>query len=120
MSKWGGRPHWEFDAVYLGTDGYGEWCGVPGGTVFVRPGAEFVGPVDQVMLVPTDTAESRWWLATFHAEGGPVEVYADMTTPPEWDGTVLRAVDLDLDVVRGNSGDVWLDDEDEFAEHQVA
>ena len=40
-------------------------------------------------------------LATFHAPGGLVEVYVDMTTPAEWDGAVLRAVDLDLDVVRG-------------------
>ncbi len=33
---------------------------------------------------------------------------------------MLRAVDLDLDVVRGNTGRVWVDDEDEFAEHRVA
>ena len=32
---------------------------------------------------------------------------------------MLRAVDLDLDVVRGNTGRVWVDDEDEFADHRV-
>ncbi len=32
---------------------------------------------------------------------------------------MLRAVDLDLDVVRGTSGRVWIDDEDEFADHRV-
>ena len=32
---------------------------------------------------------------------------------------MLRAVDLDLDVVRGVTGRVWIDDEDEFAEHRV-
>jgi hypothetical protein len=32
---------------------------------------------------------------------------------------VLRAVDLDLDVVRGAAGRVWVDDEDEFAQHRV-
>ncbi len=48
-----------------------------------------------------------------------MRVYVDITTPPLWDGTVLRAVDLDLDVVRGNTGRVWVDDEDEFAEHRV-
>ncbi|WP_180935649.1 DUF402 domain-containing protein [Nocardioides ungokensis] len=32
---------------------------------------------------------------------------------------MLRAVDLDLDVVRGRTGRVWIDDEDEFAEHRV-
>jgi uncharacterized protein len=43
----------------------------------------------------------------------------DMTTPPVWEGSTLTAVDLDLDVVRGNSGRVWVDDEDEFADHRV-
>ena len=47
-------------------------------------------------------------------------MYVDITTPPQWDGTTLRAVDLDLDVVRGTTGRVWVDDEDEFAEHRIA
>jgi protein associated with RNAse G/E len=58
-------------------------------------------------------------LATFHDVDGPVRVYVDITTPPVWDGSVLRAVDLDLDVVRGNTGRVWVDDEDEFADHRI-
>ena len=48
----------------------------------------------------------------------PIDLYVDMTTPPAWDGDVLRAVDLDLDVVRGRTGRVWVDDEDEFAAHR--
>ena len=31
----------------------------------------------------------------------------------------MRAVDLDLDVVEGLDREVWVDDEDEFAEHRV-
>jgi protein associated with RNAse G/E len=31
----------------------------------------------------------------------------------------VRAVDLDLDVIRGTTGRVWVDDEDEFAQHRV-
>ena len=50
MSKWGDRPHWEFEAVYLGSDEHGDWCGVAGGTLFTRPGVEWLAPVDQVML----------------------------------------------------------------------
>jgi hypothetical protein len=121
MSKWGDHPHWEFEAVFLGSDEHGDWCGLPGGTRFTRPGADYVAPVDQVMLCPgaTGSVTERSWLAAFHADGGPVEVYVDMTTPPAWHGTVLRAVDLDLDVVRGVTGRVWVDDEDEFAEHRV-
>jgi protein associated with RNAse G/E len=42
-----------------------------------------------------------------------------MTTPPTWDERVVRAVDLDLDVVRLRDGSVYVDDEDEFAEHAV-
>jgi hypothetical protein len=126
MSKWGDRPHWEFDGLFLGSDEHGDWLGFPAGTRMRRPGAEYVAPVHQVGLVPADHVD-RWHLATFHAPGGPdwlhlgspVEVYVDMTTPPVWDGPVLRAVDLDLDVVRGVSGRVWVDDEDEFAEHRV-
>jgi protein associated with RNAse G/E len=86
----------------------------------VRPGAEYVAPVPQVGLSPAPGPdEDRGWLATFHAPGGQVKVYVDMTTPPAWDGHNLTAIDLDLDVVRGNSGRVWVDDEDEFAEHRV-
>jgi hypothetical protein len=85
-----------------------------------RPGATYVAPTDQVGLVPPPgPEETRGWLATFHAVGGPVRVYVDVTTPPAWDGAVVRAVDLDLDVVRGNTGRVWVDDEDEFAEHRA-
>ncbi|GAB3772033.1 hypothetical protein FB382_003006 [Nocardioides ginsengisegetis] len=122
MTKWGDRAHWEFDGVLLGSDHHGDWVGIPGGTFMSRPGAEYVAQVDQVGLVPARTLpeESRGWLATFHARGGPVRVYVDMTTPPVWDGPVLRAVDLDLDVVCGPTGRVWVDDEDEFAEHRVA
>jgi hypothetical protein len=120
MSKWGERPHWEFEAVFLGSDEHGDWCGIPAGTHFSRPGADYVAPVDQVGLVPAaDAPGGRWWLATFHADGGAVQVYVDMTTPPAWDGPVLHAVDLDLDVVRGPTGRVWVDDEDEFAQHRV-
>ena len=121
MTKWGAHPHWEFDAVHLGSDEQGDWLGIPAGTTMVRPGATYVAPTDQVGLAPPPGAETdRGWLATFHARGGPVRVYVDITTPPVWDGPVLRAVDLDLDVVRGNTGRVWVDDEDEFAEHRVS
>ena len=48
----------------------------------------------------------------------PFDVYVDITTVPVWlDGPTraVTAVDLDLDVVRGWTGRVWVDDEDEFA-----
>ncbi|WP_244931645.1 DUF402 domain-containing protein [Nocardioides sp. W7] len=115
LSKWGDRPHWELDATYLGSDEHGDWLGVPAGTAHSRPGASFTSEVDSVTLAPRD----RPWCATFHAPGIWCTVYVDMTTPPHWDGAVVRAVDLDLDVIRGSDGRVRVDDEDEFAEHQV-
>ena len=120
MSKWVDRPHWQFDATYLGADEHGDWLGIPQGTVMSRPGATYVAPTAQVGLAPPPGPKSaRGWLATFHDTGGPVRVYVDITTPPSWDGPVLRAVDLDLDVICGPTGRVWVDDEDEFADHRV-
>lgn len=117
MTKWGGRPHWEYDAVLLGSDDHGDWVGIPAGTPMARPGAAFTPPVDSVLLVPGDGAG---WLATFYGPGFPVRVYVDVTTPPVWQGAAVQAVDLDLDVVRSESGRTWVDDEDEFAAHRLA
>jgi len=125
MTKWGDRPHWEFPVTYLGSDEHGDWLGIPVGTHFRRPGAEYVAHNRQVTLLP----RAGWWVATFHApgattwmdlDGGAVELYVDITTPAELVGTTVRAVDLDLDVVRGDNGVVIVDDEGEFAEHRLA
>ncbi len=115
MTKWGDRPHWAFAARYLGADAHGYWLGIPAGTTMTRPGATFVSSTDQVGLAPWDAG----WLATYHAPGYLVATYVDLTTVPRWDDGVLRAVDLDLDVIRLAAGDVFVDDEDEFAEHRV-
>jgi hypothetical protein len=121
MTKWGDRPHWEFACSFLGRDDHGDWLGIPAGTRMSRPGASYVAETHQVALVPAPGPDDgRGWLATFHDVGGPVRVYVDIATPPMWDGTVVRAVDLDLDVVCGATGRVWVDDEDEFAEHRVS
>ena len=68
------------------------------------------------MLVPQD----EWWTAAWNVTGG-IELYVDVTTPPQWpsDGHVTM-VDLDLDVFRRRDGTVVVDDEDEFLEHQIA
>ena len=122
MTKWGDRPHWQFDGVWLGSDDHGEWLGIPSGTPMSRPGMGLVSRNDQVGLVPGPDLpdEERWWIGTFH--GAPRErvmVYVDIATPPRWDGGVVRTVDLDLDVIELVDGEIYIDDEDEFAEHQV-
>ena len=114
MSKWPDLPHWVYAGTYLGADEHGDWIGFRAGSRFTRPGADYVAPYDQVGLVPATVG----WLAAFHARGGPVRVYVDIATPPVWQDDVVRSVDLDLDVVAGWQGRVWIDDEDEFAERR--
>ena len=119
LTKWGDRPHWRFPARYLGADAHGDWIGIPAGAVLTRPGLRIVTETDQVGLVPRPgLLGGGAWLATFHAPGYRVLTYVDMTSVPRWDGATLRAVDLDLDVVKTAAGVVYVDDEDEFAEHQ--
>lgn len=115
--KWPDRPHWEHTAVLLGEDDHGVWVGAPVGTRMSRPGAAFYIDQRQVSLVPRDAA----FLASFYGPGGSAhcDVYVDITTVPVWSGDTVTAVDLDLDVVRGWTGRVWVDDEDEFAARRV-
>ncbi len=116
--KWPDDPHWEFDAVHLGVDAHGTWVGITEGTVLASPSRSFHAAADHVTLVPHDA----WWLATFYGEDRqrPFDVYVDIATPAVWHGEALvRSVDLDLDVIRGTTGRVWVDDEDEFAAHRV-
>jgi len=70
------------------------------------------------VLFPHDA----WWVATFYDDDPerPFDTYVDITTPAVWSGDEVRCVDLDLDVVRDSDDRVWVDDEDEFAEHQVS
>ena len=120
MTKWGDRPHWEMDGVYLGQDAAGDWIAFPNGTHMSRPGLSVTTENDQVGLVPAaGTAVGQAWLATFHGPGGIVWTYVDMTTVPVWDGRTVRAVDLDLDVIEALDRSVYVDDEDEFDEHRV-
>lgn len=118
--KWPDSPHWEFEATKLGADAHGHWVGLLKGTWLSRPGAGFGAQCDQVVLIPYD----EWWVATFYGDDAerPVDIYVDIATPAVWDDTetTITTVDLDLDVIRGPSGRVWVDDEDEFADHQVS
>lgn len=118
--KWPDNPHWEFDAVRLGVDAHGHWVGVPKGTWLSKPDKGFTAWADHVVLLPHD----GWWVATIYGtdQDRPVDFYVDMATPWSFseDESEIRCVDLDLDVIRDTNGRVWIDDEDEFAAHQVA
>ena len=114
-TKWGARPHWEFDALRLGDDEHGTWAGVPVGTVISRPGLTIVTRQPQVVLFPEAA-----YVATFYSPDAdpPCRVYVDIATVPVLSDDRVESVDLDLDVILGNHGRVWVDDEDEFAQHR--
>lgn len=117
--KWPDAPHWEFDAIRLGVDAHGQWVGVPKGTWLSKPDKGFTATADHVVLLPHDD----WWVATLYGADAerPMNTYVDMTTPCRWsdDESTVTCVDLDLDVIESVDGEVWIDDEDEFADHQV-
>lgn len=119
-TKFDGSPHWVTGSVYLGEDEHGAWLGQPTGTHSERPGAAYDAVHDTVVLVP-----EAGWVASFnawHAKG--TRIYVDLTSTPRWtqeaDGWSADAVDLDLDVLDSGIRPVpFIDDEDEFADHQV-
>ena len=117
FTKWGGSRHHGADVVYLGSDEHGDWLGDPVHNQWSGGPKSFVSVTDNVLLVPRD----RGMTAMFYAEHPEqdFQLYVDITTVPVWDGDLVTAVDLDLDVIRRFDGSWYVDDEDEFAEHQV-
>ncbi len=116
-TKYDGSLHWNHaDVLRLGEDEHGVWLGCPAGA-HGRRGYE--PPVTYrhafVLLFPRDS----WWTAVFNAAPNKTEVYCDITTVPQWRDDLVTMVDLDLDVIRRRDGTVFLDDEDEFVEHQA-
>jgi hypothetical protein len=123
-TKWGDRPHWEYDQVVLGSDEHGVWTGGAAGTHMSRPGFAF----DARSAFVNCFAHSSGWVATFWSDFGmsdAASVYVDITTVPVWSAAdpgpaEVVMIDLDLDVIRLFNGHLFVDDEDEFAEHQVS
>lgn len=120
FTKWDGRLHWHFDVVRLGDDEHGVWLGGSAGTPVRRGEEPPIISTEFALLIPNGS----WWTATFNPTqpDGPFgySVYVDICTPPEWEGNMVTAVDLDLDVGRRLEGGVELLDEDEFDDHRVA
>jgi hypothetical protein len=121
-TKWGGRPHWVYDNVLLGEDQHGVWTAGAAGTHLSRPGFAFDARADFAMCFSRTLGYAATFWSDFQMPSA-AEVYVDITTVPVWSaegaGTVeVTMVDLDLDVIRLFDGTLFVDDEDEFAEHQ--
>ena len=115
--KWKDKPHWRFPAEVIERDAFGTWLGALPPTPFTGPRGAGEWEHAFAILVPA----SDWWIATFNEERHEgVEIYIDICTPAEWHTpNHFSSIDLDLDVIRMRDGTVYLDDEDEFLEHQV-
>lgn len=121
--KWNGKAHWVVPGRYLGEDRHGWWIFQGTNEFCSRPGAAFYTRSDAVLLIPREGQ----WVATFYddAHPGGVRIYIDLAVAHEWhpirpDVTEFHVIDMDLDVVRTADRGVFIDDEDEFAEHRVA
>lgn len=119
FSKWDGSPHWQYDGTYLGADEHGRWVHVPVGARLAKPSLAFDNEHDTVMCFPLESAHAL----TTNAAPHKIRHYVDISTVPLWsrvDGVAtVSLVDLDLDVVERRTGTIYVDDEDEFADHQV-
>ncbi|WP_063805596.1 DUF402 domain-containing protein [Streptomyces sp. NRRL F-5122] len=114
VRKYDGSLGAQWTATWLGEDEHGVWLSTAQGVAVRSSMGDWTNRF-------THVPRGEWWTATFCADPGP-EMYCDVCTVSEWnaDGTVLRVVDLDLDVVRLHNGAAYIKDEDEFAEHQVS
>lgn len=121
--KWDGGAHWVVPGNYLGEDRHGWWIFQPEGSFISRPGAAFHARSDAVLLVPRNGD----YVATFYDDTypGDFRVYVDLAVGHGWNGIrpgtfEFHVIDMDLDVIRSVARGVYIDDEDEFAEHQAS
>jgi hypothetical protein len=121
--KWNGKAHWVVPGRYLGEDRHGWWIFQGTNEFCSRPGAAFYTASDAVLLVP----RSGDWVATFYDDAHPngLRVYVDLAVAHEWTDirpavTEFHVIDMDLDVIRMAGRGVFIDDQDEFADHRIA
>ena len=118
LTKWGEHPHWQFETERLGEDEHGVWLGARAGRQMSKPGTRVTLNYDSVMVVP----RRQPYVATFnsarHRTESAYAIYVDITTPARWHDQAVTMVDLDLDVVVRWDGSIYVDDEDEFRDHQ--
>lgn len=115
--KWHGGRHWVNDAIYLGSDRWGDWLGQPDGWRNVRPGLEFLADGPNVTLLPP----SGDYAMTVHGRPRRVRTYIDLAWDIRWQDREPQGIDMDLDVVKAiDERGFFIDDRDEWDEHRIA
>lgn len=120
--KYDGGAHWVVPGRYLGADEHGHWVFQRANEFISRPEAAFYTESDAILLIP----HTGDWVATFYDDAHPagVELYIDLAIDLAWHRIrpsviEFHMIDMDLDVIRSKSRGLFVDDEDEFAEHSV-
>ncbi|WP_343320396.1 DUF402 domain-containing protein [Arthrobacter sp. TMP15] len=120
--KYDGSAHWVVPGHHLGSDEHGHWVFQGTGEFISRPGAALYTESDAILLIP----HTGDWVATFFDDSHPagVELYIDLAVEMGWhrirDGVVeFHMIDMDLDVIRTRDRGLYIDDQDEFADHRV-
>ena len=83
VTKWGDRPHWQFDGTLAGQRRARRLAGLPGGHPQRQAGLRLRLPGRP--RSPSSRAGGHW-IATFHAPGIWCDLYIDVCTPATWDG----------------------------------
>lgn len=110
MVEWDGADRWRWAMRYLGVDGDGIWLGASPASVRIRPdGVRERIDRSVVRLLPT---AGLWCAMWNHTDN--LDVYVDVCAQPEWNASLCRVRDLQLDVLRYRDGTVRTLDEDEF------
>lgn len=128
--KWDGMPHWEHDCLYLGSDAWGDWFGQDSGWRSIRPGRDMAVRSRNVTLVPPTGDYAYTW----NSPPQHTRIYIDVAWDIAWtDAGEPAGIDMDLDVVRRepdepyidregvlrHPGDVYIEDRDEWDLHRM-
>ncbi len=109
--------HWGFEGAVLGEDEWGTWVAAPAGTRHWKGEGEVRFAEGRAVLM---APHEGWWHLHYNGdERVNYRLFIDICTPPEVSDGRIEMVDLDLDVGLTQAGEVVIEDEDEFAVHQV-
>ena len=101
----------------LGEDQHGLWLGGRVGTENQKGTDAPIGHSREPWVFCSPP--KAWWSLAYNGDNRKFTHFVDIITPPVIRGDTIEMIDLDLDVVRRLDGTTFVDDEDEFAEHQI-